>query len=142
MTDGTDSDGRTGAPAPSTAGVVLEALAFGCELAMLVVLGIAGWGLGSGGLIGIAFVIFYPAVAVLIWSVWMAPRSARRLTDPARLIVQLVLFAATAVLSAAAGHVILGVVFAVIAAGTFIATRTIGGITGSDQAGSSSSASE
>jgi hypothetical protein len=130
MTDGSDS-GQPGAPAPTPAGTALEIVAFGCELAMLVVLGIAGWGLGNGGLMGIAFTIFYPALAVLIWSVWMAPRSARRLSDPLRLIVQVALFAATAVLSAAAGHPILGIVFAVVAAGAFIATRFTGGLTAS-----------
>jgi hypothetical protein len=130
MADGTEPGVSAGMPASSPARVMVELAAFCCELAMLVVLGIAGWGLGSGGLMGIAFTIFYPALGVLIWSIWVAPRSGRRLPDPLRLLVQLVLFAATGALSAAAGHPILGIVFAVIACGVFVATRFTGGVTG------------
>lgn len=105
---------------------ILAGLAFGCELAMLVVLGVAGWGLGNGGLMGIAFMIFYPALAILIWSVWMAPRSVRRLADPWRLVAQVALFAGTAALAAAGGHPILGIAFAALATTVFAGTRVVG----------------
>jgi hypothetical protein len=110
-------------------------VAFACELAMIAVLGIAGWGLGSGGLLSIALMIFYPALAVLIWAAWVAPKAGRRLGDPWRLSIQLALFAATAALSAAAGHVLLGVVFGALAWVSFIAARFTGGITGSASGG-------
>lgn len=131
MAEGANFDDPKAARLPSGAGAGVEALAFVCELAMLVVLGMAGWGLGKGGLMGIAFTIFYPALAILIWSVWMAPKSARRLADPWRLIVQLLLFGATAALAAAGGHPVVGIVFAVIAAATFSGSRLTGGLTGS-----------
>lgn len=131
MADGADPDEPTGDRLPAMPVVVLEALAFCCELAMLVVLGIAGWGLGSGGLMGIAFTVFYPALGILIWSIWMAPRSNRRLGDPWRLVAQLLLFAATGLLAAAGGHPVLGIVFAVVAAVVFIAARFTGGVTAS-----------
>jgi len=105
---------------------LVDALAFACELAMITILGIAGWSLGSRGLISIALLIFYPALAILIWSVWVAPRAGRRFADPWRLIVQLMLFAATAALSAAGGHTLLGVVFGAVAWSTFIGLRVLG----------------
>ncbi|HEV7191888.1 MAG TPA: YrdB family protein [Jatrophihabitantaceae bacterium] len=125
MTDGPDPQGPAAEAVPFAAGV-LDLVAFCCELAMLVVLGIAGWALGSGGLMSIALTMFYPALAVLIWSVWMAPRSNRRLRDPHRLISQVALFVATAALSADAGHPLLGIVFAVVAVGSFVVTRFTG----------------
>jgi hypothetical protein len=115
---------------PAVRGVV-EVIAFLCELGMLVVLAVAGWGLGNGGLGSIALAIFYPALAILIWSVWMAPRSAHRLADPWRLAAQVVLFAATAVLASIADHVVLGVVFGVVASAAFVTSRYTGGVTGS-----------
>ena len=98
---------------------LVELLAFGCELAMVAILGIAGWSLGSGGLISIALMIFYPALAILIWSVWVAPQAGRRLAQPWRLGVQLTLFAGTAALAAAGGHIVLGIVFGAVAWLTF-----------------------
>jgi uncharacterized protein DUF2568 len=118
---------------------LVEALAFACELAMIVVLGIAGWSLGSGGLISIALLIFYPALAILIWSVWVAPRAGRRAGDPWRLGIQLALFAGTAALSAAGGHTLLGIIFGAVAWLTFIGVRFFGDLAPAPtiQAGSS-----
>ena len=130
MSNVADFDDPSGPEPPSPIRTALEAAAFGCELAMLVVLGIAGWGIGNGGLMSIALTAFYPALAILLWSIWMAPRSGRRLADPTRLVVQLVLFAATGALAAAGGHPLLGIVFGVIAAAVFVGTRVTGEQTG------------
>ena len=117
---------------------LVDGLAFGCELAMIVVLGIAGWSLGSRGLISIALLIFYPALAVLIWTVWVAPQATRRAEDPWRLVIQLALFAGTAALSAAGGHALLGIVFGAVGWLTFIGLRLLGHpAAGSTQAGPS-----
>jgi len=45
--------------------------------------GIGGWALGLG----------LPVVVIAIWGAFVAPRAARRLEDPARLVLELVLFA-------------------------------------------------
>jgi hypothetical protein len=121
---------------------LLDVAAFGCELAMLAVLGIGGWGLGSGGLLSVAFATFYPALAVLVWALWMAPTAAHRLADPWRLVAQLALFAGTAVVAGLGGHPVLGVVFAVVAGLVFAGTR-LGHADEEDtaQAGSSPSSS-
>jgi hypothetical protein len=129
MANGPDSPQPAAHGRPAVRGVV-ELIAFLCELGMLVVLVVAGWGLGSGGLMSIALAIFYPALAILIWSVWMAPRSARRLVDPWRLAAQVALFAATAVLASIAGHPVLGVAFGVVASLAFVTSRYTGGVTG------------
>jgi hypothetical protein len=130
MANGPDPPRPAAHGRPAVRGAV-ELVAFLCELAMLVVLVVAGWSLGSGGLMSIALAIFYPALAVLIWSVWMAPSSPRRLEDPWRLTAQLVLFVATAVLASVAHHPVLGIGFGVIACLVFVATRYTGDITGS-----------
>ena len=117
-----------------TARNAVAAAAFLCEIWMTVVLVIAGWSLGNGSLMSVSLAVFYPALAILIWSVWMAPRSARRLADPWRLAAQLALFAGTAALASVAGHVILGVLFGVAACGAFGATRLteVAGVPGED----------
>jgi hypothetical protein len=104
--------------------VLVATVAFLSELALLVTLGVAGWHFGGGGLISVAMTALGPALAVLIWSVWVAPTAARRLADPARLILQIVLFVVTGVLAALAGHPMLGGVVAVVGVAAFAAARS------------------
>jgi hypothetical protein len=125
---------RWGGNGGRAARAATETLAFACELAMVVILGIAGWSLGSGGLLSIALTIFYPALAILVWAVWVAPKAGRRLGDPWRLGIQLALFAGTAALSGAGGHILLAVVFGAVAWLTFIGARFTGGSTGAGPA--------
>ena len=119
----TDQDADVAQPAGSR--IAVDLLAFGCELAMLVLLAFAGWGLGNGGLMGIALAVLYPALVIVIWSFWVAPKAARRLADPWRLLVQVALFGATGVALGLADHLVLAIVFPVIASLTFVATRFI-----------------
>ena len=105
--------------------IIVDLAAFACELGMLALLAVAGWGLGSGGLMGIALATFYPALVILIWSVWIAPKASHRLGDPWRLIVQAALFGATGVALGAADHLVFAIVFPVMATLTFTATRLI-----------------
>lgn len=102
---------------------MVHTLAFLCELAMLGTLGVSGWDIGGGALMSIAQATLYPAVAILIWSVLMAPTSRRRLADPWRLIAQIALFLATGAVAALAGHLLWGVVVAAVSIATFVAVR-------------------
>jgi hypothetical protein len=111
-------------------GAGIDVLAFVCELAMLAVLALSGWDLGSGGLLSVSLAVFYPALALLLWAVWLAPRASRRLPDPWRLVAQLALFGGSGAFVATAGHVVLGVLFAVVACAVFLATRITGTVTG------------
>ncbi|MEO6470608.1 MAG: YrdB family protein [Aeromicrobium sp.] len=100
----------------------LDALAFVCELAMFVLLVLAGHGF-AGGWQGWAIGAFLAAVAGGIWSQWMAPNSARRLENPTRLSVQVMLFLTVAFYAAAGGLMWWGIGFAVVAICTFVALR-------------------
>jgi MFS family permease len=90
----------------------------------------AAWGAAShtrsvlvAAILGIA-----AAVAVVaVWGLWIAPASGRRLPDPVRLVVELVLFAAASAGLVAAGDWIAGLVLAVVGGGTAVALRMIGG---------------
>jgi Protein of unknown function (DUF2568) len=58
-------------------------------------------------------------------STWVAPASRRRLADPARLVAEVVLFAAGVVVLAAVGYVLVAVVFAVVVAANVILVRML-----------------
>ncbi|MFC9786268.1 DUF2568 domain-containing protein [Rhodococcus sp. NPDC127528] len=72
---------------------VLDVVAFVCELAMLVLLALAGAESTDALPWRVVAAIALPAVAAGIWSVWMAPTSRRRLRNPVRLYAQIALFA-------------------------------------------------
>jgi Protein of unknown function (DUF2568) len=96
---------------------VLLTVRFLSELALLAVLAWAGAG-ASLPLAGrIVLAVVAPLVAMAIWGLWLAPRARRRLRDPLRLLVELVLFAVAAAALALTGPVVAAVVFAVIAMG-------------------------
>ncbi len=121
-------------PGPGSALYVLVATAaFLSELALLAVLGVAGWHFGGGGLLSLALAVLAPALAVLLWSIWVAPSAAHRLGDPPRLILQIALFVAAAVLAGRAGHPVLGIVVAAVGVVVFSASRLVDG--GRDSAG-------
>lgn len=100
-----------------------DMVAFACEIAMFVVLVASVNSLVDGWrhwLVSLAAVIAVAAV----WARWMAPRSERRLQDPARYIAQAVLFIAIGVLAAVAGLPWVGLGFAVVSLGAFALSRT------------------
>ena len=66
-------------------------LRFLLEVLLLVAVGYFGF--TFGGLVGWILGLGLPATFVAIWGAFVAPRAARPLKDPARLIVELVLFA-------------------------------------------------
>ncbi|MGN6610947.1 MAG: YrdB family protein [Angustibacter sp.] len=98
-------------------------LRFVLELVMFVGLAWAAASLVSGTWQSIAAAVLAPVVAVGLWGVLIAPGSRRRLPDPARLVVELLLFAATGLVLAAAGHPGGGLAFAVVAAANALVLR-------------------
>ena len=80
-------------------------LRFVLELCMLVALGI--WGFSENIVLGIAA----PLAAAVVWGLWIAPKASRRLRDPLRLVVELLLFAAAGVALAAADHPLAAAIF-------------------------------
>ncbi len=102
----------------------LDAVAFVCEVAMFGLLVLAGHGFADGWR-GWAIGTFLAFVAVGIWSQWMAPLSARRLEQPTRLMVQIMLFATVALYASAGGLMWWGVGLAVVAIATFVALARV-----------------
>jgi hypothetical protein len=90
-----------------------------CALAAL-----AYWGIETGSSVGVDLVLALGAVVAFaaIWGAWVAPRASRRLADPARLVLELALFAAAIAALAAAGRPVLAVAFAAVLA----ANETLG----------------
>lgn len=96
----------------------LDALAFVVEIAMFVLLVLAGHGFADGWR-GWAAGVFLALVAVGIWAQWMAPASARRLEHPQRFVVQIMLFVTVGLYAAAGGLAWWGAGFAIIAIAVF-----------------------
>jgi MFS-type transporter involved in bile tolerance (Atg22 family) len=93
------------------------AVRFGCELAALFAVGWWGWTVTP--VLGIAL----PIVVASVWGAWIAPRARRRLPDPARLALELVIFAAATACFVAVGQPVVAVVFAVAAGVTALPYR-------------------
>jgi|GEM_PF-3478969 len=119
------SAGATGRPG-SLGYLVAETVAFLSELTLLAVLGVTGWRLGGGALMSVALAALYPALAALIWSVWLAPRATHQLAQPWRLVLQVGLFVAAGVGCALSGLVVLGVALAGIGSAAFVVTHLLG----------------
>ena len=82
---------------------VLAVLAFVAEVAMLVGLGVGGWHLTDTTALSLALAVLLPGAAAVVWSLWCAPRAARRLSRPRRWAVKVSLFGATVLLLLAVG---------------------------------------
>lgn len=117
-------DDRADPGSPSAgAGAALLAVRFATELAMLAVLAVAGAS-ASAGLAGrIVLAVLGPVLAAAIWGLVIAPRARRRLGDPLRLAIEIVMFLASSVALALVGDVLAAVVFAVLAIGTAVLVR-------------------
>ncbi len=86
-------------------------LKFLLELAAFAAL--AYWGAETAG---VWLAIAAPAVAIVLWGVLAAPRSARRLPAAARIPFELAVFALAAIALAVAGATTAAIVFALVAA--------------------------
>ena len=109
----------------SPAKTVLLTLRFITELALLAVLVIVGAEAGVSSAGRIALAVGSPVVAAAIWGVAIGPRARRRLPDPGRLAVEVVLFGAAAVGLAIEGSVIGAVIFAVVTIGVGVLVRVV-----------------
>lgn len=78
--------------------LLLAAVRFLAELAMLVALAYVGWRLAAGNqALGIVLAVLLVGLAASVWGRWVAPRSGARLQDPPRLAVEVALFGAAVV---------------------------------------------
>ena len=114
------------APAARGAGrTAMLTVRFLVELATLAALAVAGASASAGLGWRIVLAIGVPGLLAVIWGLVMAPRARRRLADPARLIVEIVLFLAAAAALALVGDVVAAAVYAVIAVGAAAVTRVL-----------------
>lgn len=116
------SPSEGGPPLRGIAGIVLT-FRFLTELAMLAGLAVAGARLGDGVVFGVVNAVLLPLVAAVVWGVFIGPRARRRLPEPARLVVELVLFTVTGVVLALSDRLVVGIVIAVAGIAFAILTR-------------------
>lgn len=89
-------------------------LSFLLELAALAIFGAWGFTIGETTLIKILLGIGAPALMIAFWSVYMAPKSARRLHDPWHLLFEIVIFGAAGLALLSIGRSDLAIVWGVI----------------------------
>ena len=85
---------------------LVNGVRFACEIAAVV--GVVWWGWPVLGIVA-------GAVVILLWGAWVAPKAKRRLTDPARFVLELVIFGAATAAFVSVGQTLVGIVFAVAA---------------------------
>src|SRR5260221_13884616 len=93
------------------------ALRFACELAALVAVGWWGWTVSP------ALGIVLPLAVAAVWGAWIAPKARRRLPDPLRLAIELVIFAVATASYAAVDQTVTAGVFAIAATVTALLVR-------------------
>jgi Protein of unknown function (DUF2568) len=96
-----------------------------CELALLVALAVWGFHAGSGLAGDLLLGLGAPLLAAVVWGLWVAPAARRRLADPARLLVEVLLFAAGVVALAVAGFPLVAVGFAAVVAVNILLDRVL-----------------
>lgn len=88
----------------SVSAVLLSGVRFLSELALVVAMAVTGVGVADGW-VAAAAAVALPAAAVAVWGRWVAPKASHLLPDPARAVVEAVLFACAVAGLALTGHV-------------------------------------
>jgi hypothetical protein len=95
--------GSRGPRGPEPEVGILGLVRFTAELGMLGSLGYGGWHLADQVSLSVVLAVALPLLAATVWGRWIAPRAAHRLTDPAKLFVEVILFASAAAVLILAG---------------------------------------
>lgn len=106
---------------------ILLVLRFLLELALIAAVGAGAWDLAGGEAAGALAASIAAAAVVVIWGLAIAPKARRRLPDPARLMLEMVLFVTGGLALAATGQTLLGIVFAMTSAAVAVAVRQLSG---------------
>jgi MFS superfamily sulfate permease-like transporter len=88
-------------------------LAFRFILELLVLVALFLWGLQLSGSLPLQLVagLGAPALVMTVWGLFVAPKATRRLPDPARLVVELVIWSLGALAFTAVVGLIVGIMF-------------------------------
>lgn len=92
------------------------AMAFGLELALLAAMWVWAFAVLPGGVWQFGVAIGLSAVVIVLWGIWAAPRSARRLEMPWLYVFKIATFAVGVAALIMARQPVWGEVFAVLAA--------------------------
>jgi len=106
-------------------GLVL-ALRFGLEIGLLAALGVAGLALAWPGPWPFVAAVVLPLAVAATWGAWVAPKAPRRLGDPGRGLLELVLFGLGVAGLVAAGRPILAATFGALVVGHLLAMIALG----------------
>jgi hypothetical protein len=93
-------------------------LAFRFILELVVLVALFLWGVSVSGelIVQVVLGLGAPAMVIGVWGAFVAPRASRRLPDPQRLAVEIVIFGAGVLAFAATGELILALLLAAAAA--------------------------
>jgi hypothetical protein len=101
-------------------------LRFLLELAGLAAVAYWGVAVGDGLLQQVALAVGAVVLLAGVWGLFVAPKAVRRLDDPMRLAVELVVFGVAAVALVSIGQVLVGVVFALLVVVSEVAVWLLG----------------
>ena len=90
------------------------ALSFLLELCMLAAFAYWGFTAGDGTLAKIMLGVGVPLLVAMVWGVWLAPKSTRKLGEPYNFIVKVVLIAISIIMLYVAGQPALAGIFAIV----------------------------
>jgi hypothetical protein len=93
-------------------------LAFRFVLELVVLVALFLWGVSASGelIVQVVLGLGAPALAIAVWGLFVAPKASRRLPDPARLAVEIVVFGAGVLAFLARGDMLLALLLAAAAA--------------------------
>jgi len=103
----------------------LLTLRFLTELATVAVLATAGALAHTAVAWRVVLAILAVALFAVIWGLAIGPRASRRLPDPARLVVEILIFVVSAVALGLVGYPLIGIVVAVVSIATAAALRAV-----------------
>ncbi|HEY6507128.1 MAG TPA: YrdB family protein [Vicinamibacterales bacterium] len=83
------------------------------EIVVLVALFLWGTSISDQLIVQVLLGIGAPAVVIAVWAIFVAPKASRRLPDPQRLAVEVVVFGAGVLAFLAAGQLLLAVLLAI-----------------------------
>ena len=96
------------------------------ELCLLGALAAGGWALAGGGVLGVVLTVAAAVAGAAVWGMWIGPRSARRLPDPARLALEVALYVLGGIGLWAVSSAAAGAAFTAAAVVVAVLTRVVG----------------
>ena len=110
---------------PGSGGASLLTLRFLTELATVAAFAAAGALAHTSLALRIVLAILGPVLFAVVWGLAIGPKASRRLNDPVRLVVEILIFVASAVALGLVGYAVIGIVLALISIATAATLRAV-----------------